>query len=85
MWFEFAHADVRWRDARDRDLTLAWQMNRLWLMAWSGKLPPLRDVLDPAAPPSAGPQTGKQIAASLHALAGRYGLKVTKEPRPRAI
>jgi hypothetical protein len=52
-------------------------------MAWTGKLPPLKDLLIGETPVNEQRQTGTQIAASLRALAGMYGVAVTKEPRPK--
>jgi hypothetical protein len=74
-------------DQRNRDLTLAWHIDRLWALVWSGKFPSLSEVL---LPPSSrkvesGRQTGKQVASALHVLAATYGLTVTKGPKPTHV
>jgi hypothetical protein len=67
----------------NRDRILAWHVNRLWLLAWHGKFPTLREELEPGTqPPTRDRMTGRQVASTLHLLAAQYGLTVTKGPRP---
>jgi len=59
---------------------LAWQMNRLWGLLWSGKFPPLREVLLDVTPAAEKPaarlvQTEAQMLAAMQVIAAQsHGL-----------
>ncbi len=71
---EFEAAIERVTDDRKRDISMAWQINRLLLLAWNGKLPPLAELLGGAV--QSGRQSGAQVASTLHAMAAMYGVPV---------
>ena len=85
MWLEFDAAIERSRDEMNRDITHAWRTIVFFLQAWDGKMPNLNDVLIGIKAQTPRRQTGKQVASVLHAMADRYGLTVTKEPRQKHV
>jgi hypothetical protein len=83
LWLERDVSALRQQDEINRDITLAWRITQMFGAAWVGKLPPLRDLLIGEPRKRMRMQTGQEAASTIHAMAARYGLQVTREPRPK--
>lgn len=80
LYREFAAARLRRMDEMDRDVTVAWHVNRLKFEAQAKKrLPSLKSQLvDRGAVSNGGRQTASQIRSALVVMSGMYGIPLRK-------
>lgn len=72
LWMEFRAFKEKSRDAIERDLSLAWQVNALMR---AKKLPTLRSLLEDR---HIKRQSAKQIAGILEVMSEQYGIPLKK-------
>jgi len=77
LWLERRYARQRYQTERDRDVILAWQIQKINVMTQNRqRLPSLQDVLAHGKPTTAEAQK-----AVFYQISARFGVPIVRRPR----